>query len=110
MLGSSTLAAGVRAAAELRPDTALVDVFRGAADLGFFDGEFAGRRVGVGFFDAGAVGLDLLAVLFLAVLVFTELFLDVLLLAELFGAVLFWPALFCTVLLRGVLFLGVLTA
>lgn len=105
MLGSSTLAAGVRAAAELRPDTALVDVFRGAADLGFFDGEFAGRRVGVGFFDAGAVGLDLLAVL-----VFTELFLDVLLLAELFGAVLFWPALFCTVLLRGVLFLGVLTA
>jgi hypothetical protein len=105
VLGSSTLAAGVRAAAELRPDTALVDVFRGAADLGFFDGEFAGRRVGVGFFDAGAVGLDLLAVL-----VFTELFLDVLLLAELFGAVLFWPALFCTVLLRGVLFLGVLTA
>ena len=105
MLGSSTLAAGVRAAAELRPDTVLVDVFRGAADLGFFDGEFAGRRVGVGFFDAGAVGLDLLAVL-----VFTELFLDVLLLAELFGAVLFWPALFCTVLLRGVLFLGVLTA
>lgn len=105
MLGSSTLAAGVRSAAELRPDTVLVDVFRGAADLGFFDGEFAGRRVGVGFFDAGAVGLDLLAVL-----VFTELFLDVLLLAELFGAVLFWPALFCTVLLRGVLFLGVLTA